>query len=154
MKNLGQIWERDAERFLLTQGLELLTRNFLTTSGEIDLVMRDHNTIVFVEVRFRKISRFGGAIHSISRRKQSCVMRSASQFLQQVESVSMSERQIQLSVLPLAQFLKQLNHVKQGVGGNSDEEMRLRTAYYLKQLSLLGVGKRSSPQSLAKYIGH
>ena len=77
----------------------------------------------------------------------------ASQFVQQVESVSMSERQIQLSVLPLAQFLKQLNHVKQGVGGNSDEEMRLRTAYYLKQLSLLGVGKRSSPQSLAKYIG-
>ncbi|GAC19050.1 hypothetical protein [Paraglaciecola arctica] len=77
----------------------------------------------------------------------------ASQFVQQVESVSMSERQIQLSVLPLAQFLKELNDVKQGVGGNSDEEMRFRTAYYLKHLSLLGVAKRSSPQSLAKYIG-
>ena len=77
----------------------------------------------------------------------------ASQFVQQVESVAMSEQQIQLSVLPLAQFLKELNDVKQGVGGNSDEEMRLRTAYYLKQLSLLGVGKRLSPQSLASYIG-
>lgn len=83
MKNIGQIWERDAERFLLRQGLELLTRNFLTTSGEIDLIMRDQNLIVFVEVRFRKISRFGGAIHSISRRKQSCLMRSARLFLQQ-----------------------------------------------------------------------
>jgi hypothetical protein len=77
----------------------------------------------------------------------------ASQFVHQVESVSMSERQIQLSILPLAQFLRELNDVKQGVGGNSDEEMRLRTAYYLKQLSLLGVGKRLTPQSLAKYIG-
>jgi hypothetical protein len=77
----------------------------------------------------------------------------ASQFMQQVESVSMSERQIQLSVLPLDQFLKELNYIKQGVGGGSDEEMRHRTAYYLKQLSLLGVGKKSKPQSLAQYIG-
>lgn len=77
----------------------------------------------------------------------------ASQFLQQVESVSMAEREMQLSVLPLAQFLKELNKVKQGVGGNSDEQMRLTTAYYLKQLSLLDAGKRPLPQSLAEYIG-
>lgn len=76
----------------------------------------------------------------------------ASQFVHQVEAVAMSEQQIQLSVLPLAQFLKELNYVKQGVGGNSDEEMRLSTAYYLKQLSLLGVSRRLSPQSLSEYI--
>jgi hypothetical protein len=58
-----------------------------------------------------------------------------------------------LSVMPLDTFLKELNDVKQGVGGSSDEEMRLRTAYYLKHLSLLDVGKRSAPQSLANYIG-
>lgn len=77
----------------------------------------------------------------------------ASQFVQQVETVSMTQGQMQLSVLPLDQFLKELNDIKQGVGGSSDEEMRLRTAYYLKQLSLLEVGKSSTPQSLAKYIG-
>ena len=77
----------------------------------------------------------------------------ASQFVQQVESVSMTERQMQLSVLPLDRFLRELNYIKQGVGGSGDEEMRLRTAYYLKQLSLLAVAKRSTPQSLAKYIG-
>lgn len=77
----------------------------------------------------------------------------ANQFVQQVEYVSMSERQIKLSVLPLDQFLRELNDVKQGVGGSSDEEMRLRTAYYLKQLSLLSVGEKSTAQSLAKYIG-
>lgn len=77
----------------------------------------------------------------------------ASQFVQQVESVAMSERQIQLSVLPLAQFLKELNDVKQGLGGSGDEKMRLRTAYYLKHLSLLDAGKSATAQSLAEYIG-
>jgi len=77
----------------------------------------------------------------------------ASQFIQQVESVSMTEQQMQLSVMPLDTFLKELNDVKQGVGGSSDEETRLRTAYYLKHLSLLDAGKSSAPQSLANYIG-
>ncbi|WP_299073647.1 hypothetical protein [uncultured Paraglaciecola sp.] len=77
----------------------------------------------------------------------------ASQFVEQVESVAMTDGQIQLSIKPLDKFLKELNDVKQGVGGGSDEKTRIRTAYYLKQLSLLGVGKRSSPQSLAEYIG-
>lgn len=77
----------------------------------------------------------------------------ASQFVQQVESVSMSKRQMQLTVMPLEQFLKDLNEVKQGLGGSGDEEMRLRTAYYLKQLSLLRAGKRTTSQSLAEYIG-
>ena len=83
MKKIGQIWERDAERFLLRQGLVLLTRNFVTRSGEIDLIMRDQNLIVFVEARFRNASRFGAAIDSISRRKKACVVGSASRFLQQ-----------------------------------------------------------------------
>ena len=77
----------------------------------------------------------------------------ASQFVQQVESVTMNEQKMRLSLLPLDKFLKELNDVKQGMGGSSDEEMRLRTAYYLKQLSLLSIGKRSTPQSLANYIG-
>lgn len=77
----------------------------------------------------------------------------ASQFVHQVESVTMTDRQMQLSVLPLDQFLRELNDLKQGLGGSSDEEMRLRTAYYLRQLSLLEAGKKSTPQSLAKYIG-
>jgi hypothetical protein len=77
----------------------------------------------------------------------------ASQFLQKIEAVSMTQSQIQLSLMPLDQFLIELNDIKQSLGGRVDEEMRLRTAYYLKQLSLLEVGHRSTPQSLAMYIG-
>jgi uncharacterized protein YpmS len=77
----------------------------------------------------------------------------ASQFMQQVESVSMIEQQVQLSILPLDKFLIKLKDVRQSVSGSSDEEKRFRTAYYLKQLSLLSVGENSIPQSLASYIG-
>ena len=72
-----------AAKHLAQMGLTLVEQNYHLRFGEIDLIMRDQNLIVFVEVRFRKISRFGGAIHSISRRKQSCLMRSARLFLQQ-----------------------------------------------------------------------
>ena len=77
----------------------------------------------------------------------------ATQFVQQVESVSMTKGHMQLSVLPLDTFLQGLNDIKQGVGGIKDEEMRLRTAYYLKKLSELKVGKLLTSQSLASYIG-
>jgi hypothetical protein len=77
----------------------------------------------------------------------------ASSFLQQVEYVSMSEQKMVLSVLPLEQFLKELNQVKGGLGGVDDEELRLKTAYYLKSLATLKVGKRTTSPSLAEYIG-
>ena len=66
----GQIWEFRAEQFLLRQGLVLITRNFSSRSGEIDLIMRDDTHIAFVEVRFRRNVRFGGAIRSITPTKQ------------------------------------------------------------------------------------
>ncbi len=77
----------------------------------------------------------------------------ASQFVQQVENVTMHPRKIRLAVRPLDEFLKELNNIKQGVGGASDEELRLRTAYYLRNLSELEISNKSRPQSLAKYIG-
>ena len=58
----GKIWESRAEQFLLSQGLVLITRNFSTRSGEIDLIMRDAQHVAFIEVRYRSSDRFGGAI--------------------------------------------------------------------------------------------
>ena len=66
----GKIWESRAEQFLLSQGLVLITRNFSTRSGEIDLIMRDDTHIAFIEVRFRSTIRFGGAVGSVTRAKQ------------------------------------------------------------------------------------
>jgi len=55
--------------YLETQGLMLIQRNFRTRRGEIDLIMQDQQTLVFVEVRFRKSERFGSAEESITQQK-------------------------------------------------------------------------------------
>ncbi len=66
----GQAGEDAALAYLLEQGLHLLARNFLCKAGEIDLIMRDHASLVFVEVRRRAKSAYGGAAASITPAKQ------------------------------------------------------------------------------------
>jgi len=61
----------------------LLTKNWRCRSGELDLIMRDKDTVVFVEVRYRRSNRFGGAAQSVDSHKQRKLARSAQQFLQQ-----------------------------------------------------------------------
>lgn len=78
----GQDGEDHALKHLLKHGLVLLERNFLCKGGEIDLVMKEHDTLVFVEVRKRAASRFGGAIASITPAKQRRLTIAAQVYLQ------------------------------------------------------------------------
>lgn len=74
-------WERFAEQHLRREGLSTLKRNFRCRLGEIDLVMNDRDTTVFVEVRFRQNDDFGGAMASVDRSKQLKIARTAGIFL-------------------------------------------------------------------------
>jgi len=78
----GQAAENQALEFLQGQGLRLLTRNWRCKGGELDLVMLDVDTVVFVEVRYRLHASFGGALGSIDGRKQKRLVLAASLFLQ------------------------------------------------------------------------
>lgn len=78
----GQESERLAEQYLLARGLTLVGRNYRCKVGEIDLIMRDREHLVFVEVRFRKNSCFGSASETIDSRKQQKVIRAAQHYLQ------------------------------------------------------------------------
>jgi putative endonuclease len=66
----GQEGEDDALQHLQGHGLTLRERNFLCKGGEIDLVMDERGTLVFVEVRKRAISQYGGAAASVTAKKQ------------------------------------------------------------------------------------
>ena len=78
----GSDTEQLACEHLQANGLRLLQRNYRLKMGEIDLIMRDGVTIVFVEVRYRKTQRYGGALHSIDPRKQARIIRTAQYYLQ------------------------------------------------------------------------
>lgn len=70
-----------AEAFLQRQGLTCIERNYRCAGGEIDLIMRDANTLVFVEVRLRSNRYFAQASETVDYRKQHKITRAAQHFL-------------------------------------------------------------------------
>jgi len=83
----GERYEREAEALLKASGLTLVERNWLCRFGEIDLIMREGATLVFVEVRQRNSVRFGGAAASIGREKQARIERAIGLYLSRLPSV-------------------------------------------------------------------
>ena len=73
--------EQAAANYLIGRGLKLVERNFRCRGGEIDLVMRDGPTLVFVEVRARTGSGYGGALESITALKQARIVLAARHYL-------------------------------------------------------------------------
>ncbi len=78
----GAAAEQMAADYLSRRGLAVLERNFRVRGGEIDLVCRDGATTVFVEVRLRSRSDFGGAAASITAAKQARLILAARHWLQ------------------------------------------------------------------------
>jgi putative endonuclease len=62
-------------------GLRLLTRNYRCPQGEVDLVMDDRDTLVFVEVRYRRSDAFGTPAETVDRRKQARLQAAAGHYL-------------------------------------------------------------------------
>ncbi|HEX7382598.1 MAG TPA: YraN family protein [Nevskiaceae bacterium] len=80
-QRVGAAAEDIAMALLTARGLRCVARNWRCRTGELDLVMRDHGTLVFVEVRKRGSARYGGASASIDARKQARIIRTARAFL-------------------------------------------------------------------------
>lgn len=78
----GAAAEARALEYLQDQGLRLVARNWRCRSGELDLIMRDGESLVFVEVRYRRRRDYGGALASIDRRKRQRLLRAARTYLQ------------------------------------------------------------------------
>ncbi len=82
-QQLGKDAEKAAERYLLAQQLKLVCRNYYCRVGEIDLIMMEASSLIFIEVRSRRYKGWGGASASVNYRKQQKIIRSAEFFLSQ-----------------------------------------------------------------------
>ena len=81
-QRIGQQAETLACHYLEQQGLSLIKRNYRTRRGEIDLIMRSADCLVFVEVRYRKQNYFGSPAETVSVAKQRRIITCASAYLQ------------------------------------------------------------------------
>jgi putative endonuclease len=79
--SFGQHAESEAERYLRWKGYRILARNVRSSGGEIDLVAQDGPVLVFIEVKARRTSAFGGAVYAVHERKRTRLVRLAAQYL-------------------------------------------------------------------------
>ncbi len=80
--NQGLKAETFAAKYLKHQGLKLLQKNYNTRLGEIDLIMRDEQTLVFVEVKYRARNDWAHAAETVTKSKQQKIIRTAQLYLQ------------------------------------------------------------------------
>lgn len=75
-------WGEDlALRYLTRRGYTLVERNYRTRYGEIDLILHEGDTLVFVEVKLRRGTGFGDPVEAVTPRKQSTIRSLATQYL-------------------------------------------------------------------------
>ena len=84
--NRGRDAEDTAAAFLRSRGLTILERNYRCRLGEIDLIARDGETTVFVEVRRRASSSFGGAAASITASKRLKLLKAARHYMSRLRT--------------------------------------------------------------------
>ncbi len=78
---IGSLYETMASRYLREQGYTIICHNFRSRFGEIDIIARDHEYIVFIEVKYRKTKQFGYPREAVTYRKQKHIIRTAEYFL-------------------------------------------------------------------------
>lgn len=108
----GRAAEAQALAYLKARGLKLIEQNYRCRGGEIDLVMRDGDTVVFVEVRFRSHSQYGGAAASVDRRKQRRLVHAATHFLQRHR---MTEKAARLDVVAIGPGDEQVQWLRNAI---------------------------------------
>ncbi|MFI4918607.1 MAG: YraN family protein [Legionellales bacterium] len=79
----GQMAEERALNYLKKQGLKFAAKNYNCRLGELDLIMRDGPYLVFIEVRSRSNTTFGGGIASITLSKRQKVIKAAAHYMMQ-----------------------------------------------------------------------
>ena len=76
-------WAEDlAKKYLMSAGTKFVLQNYRCRRGEIDIIVSDNDTLVFVEVRYRSQDTHGSALESIDKKKQRKIIATANHYLQ------------------------------------------------------------------------
>ena len=80
-KFLGRVGEKKAEKFLISQGYKILDKNYKTYIGEIDIIAKENDVIVFVEVKTRSSDDFGSPCEAVNSKKIDKYYKVATEYL-------------------------------------------------------------------------
>lgn len=91
-RKVGFDYEKIAGEYLKTQGYEIIEYNFYSRSGEIDIIAKHEEYLVFVEVKYRKDSSSGYPLEAISLTKQKSICKCAMYYMKKNGLFDMSVR--------------------------------------------------------------
>jgi putative endonuclease len=80
-RELGSAGEKLARQYLTRRGLRIIETNYRSPLGEVDIICRDRDTVVFVEVKARTGTDYGAPVEAVGFRKQTRLRRLAEQYL-------------------------------------------------------------------------
>lgn len=110
----GRSGERLASKYLEKIGYKIICNNFRCTQGEIDIIAKDKDEIVFVEVKTRSSTKFGEAREAVDQRKQKHIINAAKYYLYKTGKESAKVRIDVIEVYLFGEVAK-INHIIQAV---------------------------------------
>ncbi|PMH39795.1 YraN family protein [Vibrio sp. 10N.286.49.B3] len=113
-RQIGNQYETLAEQYLARQGLILLKRNFIAKCGEIDLIMRDTNTLVFIEVKYRKHTQYGHAAQAVNAKKRQRLINTAQLWLIK-NNLSVHSTDFRFDVMAIHDSGKEIEWIKNAI---------------------------------------
>ncbi|MDN3681558.1 YraN family protein [Vibrio tapetis subsp. quintayensis] len=113
-RKLGQQYETMAKQYLIRHGLSFIEANFNCKCGELDLIMRERNAIVFVEVKYRNQKNFGNAAEMVTYRKQQKLIKTAQWWLRN-QKLSPYDTEFRFDVIAIHQKGEDINWIKNAI---------------------------------------
>ena len=110
----GEHYESLAEQYLVRQGLTSIERNFHAKGGELDLIMQDGASIVFVEVRYRSSQYFGHAAETVNQSKVLKLIKAANVWLMK-QGKSVHTTDFRFDLIAIHQHGQQIEWIKNAI---------------------------------------
>lgn len=110
-KDIGKLGEEEACKYLIKNNYKILQRNFLCQSGEIDIIAKNSNEYIFIEVKTRVSKRYGAPAEAVDINKQKHIINATRYF---VYKNSLENKNIRFDVIEvyLNKNSKFINHIK------------------------------------------
>ena len=105
--NIGMKGQRIAEEYLIKQDIKIISHNYRTKYGEIDLIALDGEYIVFIEVKYRSSLKYGSPAESVGFYKQQKIIKTAQYYLCEYEQYN---KYIRFDIIEI--LGKSINHIK------------------------------------------
>lgn len=115
-KRLGDEGESAARRHLTHAGMKCLATNYRSPRGEIDLVLRDHQTLVFVEVKTRSDEQYGRPASAVSTDQKQRIAKAALDYLRELGNPPIAIRFDIVEVLAASGGIAEIRHLPNAFG--------------------------------------